>query len=91
MPKVMIGVAVEPLHILATKQPSDPIEEEKSTDMARGIAQDLYNFITSYTQKTQNFANLGNVLVLPPNICTTWFKKFCTKHKHNPFFWMKKN
>jgi len=71
-------------------QPSDQKEEEKHMDSAKGIAQDLFNYMQSFSQNSGQFAHLGNVLVLPVNCIDSWFKKFMHKHSIDPFFWMKK-
>eukprot|EP00462_Mataza_sp_D1_P000658 CAMPEP_0175095798 /NCGR_PEP_ID=MMETSP0086_2-20121207/4368_1 /TAXON_ID=136419 /ORGANISM="Unknown Unknown, Strain D1" /LENGTH=232 /DNA_ID=CAMNT_0016369111 /DNA_START=1594 /DNA_END=2292 /DNA_ORIENTATION=+ len=90
VPGIQLGVSLEPTAIVKELQPSDQKEEEKHMDSAKGIAQDLFNYMQSFSQNSGQFAHLGNVLVLPVNCIDSWFKKFMHKHSIDPFFWMKK-
>ena len=91
VPMVQIGLALESYDTLKTMQPSDQKEEEKSSEIAKGIAENLYNFMSSYsTDVDLQTVNLNEKLILPTNCVDLWFKKFSAKHRRNPYFWMKK-
>lgn len=51
-PTIGIGLAVETMANIATLQPADAQEEERTLDSAKGIAKNLYEFMASYSQNT---------------------------------------
>jgi len=89
-PTLQLGVSLESTAFLQQLQGCDQKEDDRAMDSAKGIAQDLFNFMGSFSQKTAQFANLGNVMVLPTNAVDLWFKKFLHKHNLDPYFWVKK-
>ena len=72
-------------------QSSDAKEEDLAMDSAKGIAQDLHHFMSSFAQSTGKFGVKEDVLVIPTDCVDRWFIKFQAKHKREPFFWMRKD
>jgi hypothetical protein len=90
-PDVQLGISLESLETLSVQTPIDAKEEELAMDSAEGIAKDLFNYMSSFSQSTGQYKQLGDVLVIPTDCIQRWFNKFKTKHKMEPFFWMKKD
>lgn len=88
---VQLGLSVEPVSVLNQLASSDSKEEELAMESAKGIAQDLHNFMGSFAQSTGKFGIKDDILTLPTDCVDRWFKKFQDKHRREPFFWMKKD
>ena len=88
---MQLGLSVEPASVLASLQTSDAKEEDLALDSAKGIAQDLHNFMSSFAQSTGKFGVKEDVLVIPTDCVDRWLVKFAAKHKREPFFWVKKD
>jgi hypothetical protein len=82
---------VESAALLASMQSSDAQEEDLAMDSAKGIAQDLHHFMSSFAQSTGKFGVKEDVLVIPTDCVDRWLLKFQAKHKREPFFWMRKD
>mgnify|MGYP001129383090 CR=1 FL=1 len=97
-PYIHLMLALESETDLAERVTADQVEETKTLDSVRGIAQDLYTYMTSFAQPNDpqtmaaaaaQAAN-GEVLVIPASFIDRWMAKFADKHRKNPFFWMNK-
>jgi len=86
---LQIGLSVETTAFLNNLRPVEMKQEEKTLEMASGIAKDLFQFMASFSQTTGQYQQLGDVLVIPTNCIDKWFEKFLTKHRMEPYFWMK--
>lgn len=83
---IQLGVSLEPLETLANLKGSGGDEEKRQLDSAKGIAQDLFNFMASFGRSQTD----GNMLLIPLNCIDKWYHKFLHKHQLDPYFWIKK-
>ncbi|RHY71222.1 hypothetical protein DYB34_013499, partial [Aphanomyces astaci] len=60
------------------------LEERKS--FALKIAQDLFNFMTSFSTSTNS-----SMMVVPTNLLDRWMERFESKYRRDPNFMMKNN
>jgi len=90
-PVVRLGLAIESTAFLATLPTNDGKEAELALDSAKGIATDLYQYMTSFAQSARMNGLNGDVLVIPTDCIDQWYKKFVAKHNREPFFWMRKD
>mmetsp|Transcript_3626 Transcript_3626/g.4489 ORF Transcript_3626/g.4489 Transcript_3626/m.4489 type:complete len:183 (-) Transcript_3626:231-779(-) len=83
---VQIGISIEKAEFIKNLQPRSQLEEKKKLiSSVQGIAKDLYNYLQSFAKTTR----MGEMLVLPPKFLDKWLKKIETKHKKDPYFWLK--
>jgi hypothetical protein len=89
-PCVHIMLSLESARDIADKVTADQVEEARSLDSVRGIAQDLYTYMTSYAQPADRAAAAmsTDVMIIPTNFIDRWIGKFSEKHRKQPFFWM---
>jgi hypothetical protein len=83
-----IGLLLESVANLSTLVCADQVAEAKTVDSVRGIATDLYKFISSFAQDHRSVNPSGDYLVVPGNVINRWLEKFNDKHRKTPFFWM---
>lgn len=77
---VQIGVSVEPLSDLGSKEGSRLGEK---MDYARRVGLDLARFMQSYPTQ---MVNGGEVMLVPANVMNLWLTKFQAKFKRDPDF-----
>lgn len=67
------------------------VREDSRKLYARCVAQNLYNFMSSYENDPSklNAMNSSNYLVVPQNFLDKWFLKFEEKFKRDPNFILK--
>jgi hypothetical protein len=83
---VTIGVSIEPLESVRNLANHTTLNHSRRPLVAQKIAQDLYNFM-------QSFDTGGEVrnqqMVVPQNIFERWWKRFESKSKRDPNFFLK--
>mmetsp|Transcript_15245 Transcript_15245/g.21423 ORF Transcript_15245/g.21423 Transcript_15245/m.21423 type:complete len:185 (+) Transcript_15245:151-705(+) len=85
---LQLGLSIESSEFIKNLHPQSQYEEEKKLiSSVQGIAVDLYNYLQSFAKTTR----WGEMLVVPPKFLDKWLKKFETKHKQDPYFWLKKS
>ncbi len=64
------------------------MKEDSRRTYARCVAQNLYNFMNSYSSdlSTINPYNSSNYMVVPQDFLDKWFKKFEEKFRRDPNF-----
>lgn len=64
-------------------------QQSKRPLVAQRIAQDLYNFMQSFDTSSASVAVGNQYMVVPKNIFERWWKRFETKSKRDPNFFLK--
>ncbi|RHY42927.1 hypothetical protein DYB38_010276, partial [Aphanomyces astaci] len=77
-----LGDSVESVRNLGIE--ASGLEERKS--FALKIAQDLFNFMTSFSTSTNS-----SMMVVPTNLLDRWMERFESKYRRDPNFMMKNN
>ena len=70
----------------------DKLSKEDNRKLyAKCVAQNLYNFMGSYSSdlSTVNSSNMSNYLIVPQDFLDKWLKKFEEKYKKDPNFILK--
>lgn len=80
-----LGISIESQAFLDNLPGSAVNEEALTMSSVKGIAQDLYNFLTSFGSASQ-----AGYLKVPTDCIDKWLTKFAKKHQRNPYFWLKK-
>lgn len=65
---------------------------EERRNFARAIARDLWNFLTSFSQRAPGAGGVqsnGEMMLIPTNILDHWMTRFDSKYKRDPNFMMK--
>mmetsp|Transcript_2949 Transcript_2949/g.3369 ORF Transcript_2949/g.3369 Transcript_2949/m.3369 type:complete len:211 (-) Transcript_2949:783-1415(-) len=78
---VRLGASIEPADVIQNLQQSKSIRDNQARlDWGLKVAQDLHNFIGSYT------TGPADQLILPANILDRWLTRFKEKYKRDPNF-----
>jgi hypothetical protein len=80
-PVVTLGVSIEPLENI---QNVDNGGHENRLHVAQKIAMDLFQFMQSF-----DTGAVGNMMTVPTNIFDKWMKRFETRFRQDPNFFMK--
>eukprot|EP00467_Chlorarachnion_reptans_P020720 CAMPEP_0114509890 /NCGR_PEP_ID=MMETSP0109-20121206/13471_1 /TAXON_ID=29199 /ORGANISM="Chlorarachnion reptans, Strain CCCM449" /LENGTH=158 /DNA_ID=CAMNT_0001689113 /DNA_START=298 /DNA_END=774 /DNA_ORIENTATION=- len=84
---VQIGISIESIEFIKNLHPQAQREEEKKlVSSVQGVANDLYQYLQSFARNTSQ----GEMLMISTKHLDQWLKKFETKHKKDPYFWLKK-
>jgi hypothetical protein len=70
-----IGIALQPLEELNQQVPVAVFDNTKVLHSARGIAEDLHRYISSFER-------------VPNNVIDRWYDRFQKRHQHEPYFWL---
>ena len=95
--QITFGISVEPLSVIQNLNlnAANPIHDSnnpasKRPIVAQKIGQDLFNFLQSFdTQTTDAMGLPPNHMVVPTNIFERWWRRFESKSKRDPNFFMK--
>uniref|UniRef100_A0A7S2TES9 Hikeshi-like domain-containing protein n=2 Tax=Sar TaxID=2698737 RepID=A0A7S2TES9_PROMC len=83
---VRLGVSIEPLDTITNLEQSKSIKTSQDRmDWGLKLAQDLYEFMGSYSQTT----SFGEQLVVPANVLDRWMARFKAKYSRDPNFLLK--
>jgi len=91
---VQLAVSIEPMQVAANlglDMLAAGGHEERRT-FARAIARDLWNFLTSFSQKAPSGGAIqsnGEMMLIPTNVLDSWLKRFDSKYARDPNFMMK--
>lgn len=83
---INIGLSIEPLEVVTNLAATATAKNSKRPLVAQKIAQDLYNFMQSFDSSG---GNTNGQLVVPQNIFERWWKRFETKSRRDPNFFLK--
>lgn len=83
---ITIGLSLEPLEAVRNVASTVTGVSSKRPFVAQKIAQDLYNFMQSFDTSG---AAVNGQMVVPSNIFERWWKRFETKSKRDPNFFLK--
>ncbi|KAF0773357.1 hypothetical protein AaE_002175 [Aphanomyces astaci] len=84
-PVIQLGVSIESVESVRNLGiEASGLEERKS--FALKIAQDLFNFMTSFSTSTNS-----SMMVVPTNLLDRWMERFESKYRRDPNFMMKNN
>lgn len=85
LPEIKLVIAVEPLEKLETCVKISQ-DTDLSKEFAKKVAQNLFNFMYSFNQISDQQTAQNNVLVVPSNTLDKWYDKFMRKYELDPNF-----
>lgn len=86
MPVIQLGVSLESLDTVSNLELQTSGVDERRL-FAHKIAQDLWSFVCSFAQRTQQAGQ--EVVLLPVNAMDLWLEKFDRKYRLDPSFMFK--
>lgn len=96
VPAVRLGLSLETHDFVAQQVPADAREAQRATDAAVGIAKSLFDHMQSFARNDGRYRELlgdlgKSVLILPADTIDKWFEKFSTRHRLEPYFFLKRS
>lgn len=61
---------------------ADQVEEKKTIDSVKAIANDLYHYMNSFSQQVEQ---VGEYIMIPTNCVDKWINKFQEKHRKSTY------
>ncbi|EFC39812.1 predicted protein [Naegleria gruberi] len=88
--QLFVGISLEPIdtinNLTCNAVGKQQMEQSQVQQLVKAIANDLFNFMSSFTKPYQvnESGTMREMLVLPTNILDTWLQKFLNKLRLNP-------